>query len=298
MTKFQISSKTIISRTLAILLTMVFCTSTLAGGQKRPQIPKHNFEWTGVFMGNQPYQGTDDDLDQPAEVEQLTVRGKWQTGEDGETYFNLYMEQGDANSDTWVENFIYGDKLYTITRKWHTDLPVIFPDGSTILGKCFQNEIYNSANPSEPLSIDVDGFNRGLASARLVGVEKVDGKPMNHFRHTCLSRVSPQFLYPFEHWDPTDENNKLAIPFKMFSDIYVPVGKSYPWAKWLQYGDGVGPDPQEDEWFLADRFYNDPDDIVLPQECKTGNEWPFLGAMTLVYAEQTTCTNLVAPETP
>ena len=76
------------------------------------------------------------------------------------------MEQGDANSDTWVENFIYGDKLYTITRKWHTALPVIFPDGSTILGKCFQNEIYNSANPSEPLSIDVDGFNRGLASAR------------------------------------------------------------------------------------------------------------------------------------
>lgn len=74
----------------------------------------------------------------------------------------------------------------------------------------------------------------------------------------------------------------------------MPVEKSYPWAKWLQYGDGVGPDPQQDEWFLADKFYDDPADIVLPEQCKTGNEWvKGIGDRTLIITYQTTCTNLV-----
>jgi hypothetical protein len=288
----------------------VFCTSALAGdqkrpqrhkesvvgGQKRPQLPKEDFEWTGIFQGNQPFQGNSHDLHQPAEEEQLTVRGKWQTGEDGNEYFNLYMEQGDAYSNTWVENLVYENKLYTITHNWHTELPDILP-GVSLIGKCIQNEIYNNDNPSEPLPITVDGFNRGLASSRLVGVEKVDGKPMNHFRHTCLSHASPQLLLPLLPLDPASDTNILALPFKVFSDIYVPVGKSYPWAKWLQYGDGVGPDPQQDEWFLVDRYYKGSADIILPAECKPGNEWiKDEGKKTLIITYQTTCTNLVPAE--
>ena len=63
----------------------------------------------------------------------------------------------------------------------------------------------------------------------------------------------------------------------MFSDIYVPAGRSYPWAKWLQFGDGVGPDPQQDEWFLVDDAYSYPDEIVLPKQCRPGNEWGIFG---------------------
>lgn len=307
MLTFRVPSTSLLSQIFIILISLVFCTSALAGnqtppkppkesapgGQKRPQLPMVDFEWTGKFLGNQPFQGNNDDLHQPAEMEQLTVRGKWQTGEDGIEYFNLYMVQGDKHSNTWVENYIFENKLYTMTRKWHTELPDLLP-GVPLVGKCIQNEIYNKDNPWEPLPITVEGLNIGLASSRLVGVEKIDGKPMNHFRHTCLSHAAPQLLLPLIPMDPGNKDNPLSIPFKAFSDIYVPVGKSYPWAKWLQYGDGVGPDPQQDEWFLADRYYQGSPDIVLPKQCELGNEWiKGEGDETLIITYQTTCTNLV-----
>lgn len=297
MITFQASSKFLLNHALFILLAAVFCTAALAGGPKKPQIPKVDFEWTGTFLGNQPFQGDSNDLDQPKEMEQLTVRGKWQTGEDGNEYFNLYMEQGDVNGNTWVQNFIYEDKLYTMTRKWHTELPDLLP-GASLVGMCIQNEIYNSDDPWNPLSITVDGLNIGLTSSRLVGVEIIDGEPMNHFRHTCLAHASPQLLLPLLPFDPADKDNPLAIPFRAFSDIYVPVGESYPWTKWLQYGDGVGPDPHQDEWFLANKFDNVPADIILPEACKAGNEWiKDEGLKTLIVTYQTTCTNLVPAAT-
>jgi hypothetical protein len=308
--KLQVRSKSLLIKTLLILLATAFCVSAMASkpektkppkqhetsGQKRPQLPMHDFEWKGVFKGNQTFKGNRDDLAQPAEVEQLTVQGKWQTGEDGKEYFNLYMSQGDKHSNTWVENFVYENRLYTMTRKWHVPIPDLLP-GVSLIGKCIRNEIYNKDNPWEPLPITVKGFNEGLASSRLVGVEKIDGKPMNHFRHTCLSKASPQLFLPLLPFDPASDKNDLAIPFKAFSDIYVPVGQSYPWAKWLQYGDGVGPDPQQDEWFLADRFYESSPDIVLPEQCELGNEWiKGEGKKTLIITYQTTCTNLVPAE--
>ena len=323
-----ISSKSLLSQTLVMILTCIFCTSALAGDQKRPQIskhdfeendifkgnekfkdnrenlsasyqkrpqiPKHDFEWTGTFRGNEPFNGNDEDLFAPQVVGKLTVRGKWQTSENGR-FFNLYMAMGDEDDDTWVENLIYEDKLYSITHKWHTELPPILPDGSSILGKCFQNQVFNTENPLEPLPITVDGFNRGLARARLVGREKIGGKPMNHFRHTCLTRAAPQFGFPS---DPGDTNNKLAIPFKVFSDIYVPAGRSYPWTKWLQFGDGVGPDPQQDEWFLINKSNRYPDDIILPEQCELENIWPIFGDKTLIFTQYTTCTNLVSSKEP
>ena len=108
---------------------------------------------------------------------------------------------------------------------------------------------------------------------------------MNHFRHTCLSQAAPQFGFPA---DPDNPDTPGTIPFKVFSDIYVPAGRSYPWRIWLQYGDGVGPDPQNDEWFLANKFNRSPDDIILPEQCEIENVFK-----TLFFVQQTTCKNLV-----
>jgi len=256
MIKIVISPKLSLGHTLAWLFTLLFSVSALAGPPK-PQIPMHNFEWQGSFIGNA------EKLSDPQVEYKLTVRGKWQNG-----YFNLYMEQGTKDDDTWVENLIYEDKLYTITHKWHTEFD--------LKGICFQNMVYNTEDPWKPLPITVAGFNRGLQHSRLVGLEKIGGKPMNHFRHTCLSLASPQF----GPLDPDDPENEDAIPFKVFSDIYVPAGRSYPWIKWLQSGDGVGPDPQQDEWFIANKSKRNPDNIVLPWQC-----------ILPIYVQQTTCTN-------
>ena len=76
MKKIVISSKSLLSQTLVLILTLVFCTSALAGGQKRPQIPKHDFVWTSTFRGNETFKGNDEDLSAPQVVEELTVRGK------------------------------------------------------------------------------------------------------------------------------------------------------------------------------------------------------------------------------
>ena len=84
---------------LVLMLVLIFCTSALAGGQKRPQIPKVDFEWKGSFKGNDPFHGNDDDLSAPQVTDDLIIRGKWQRGEDGKEYFNLYMQQGDEYSD-------------------------------------------------------------------------------------------------------------------------------------------------------------------------------------------------------
>jgi len=209
----------------------------------KPQIPKVNFEWTGTFVGN-PLE-----LSEPQITTRLTIRGKWQSG-----YFNVYMEQGYEGSGLWVENILYRNKLYTITHEWHTPLP---PELG-ILGNCFENTIANPGRPLQPLPITVDDLNGILASSRLVGQEEVDDQQVNHFRATCLSQAGiPGFpwIEPF-------------LPVKIFSDIYVPVGQAYPWVKWLQFGDGVGPDPQNDEWFIFDSFSDNPANIVLPEQCR------------------------------
>ncbi len=115
---------------------------------------------------------------------------------------------------------------------------------------------------------------------------------MNHFRHSCLTRTAPQlFFNPDDEYpvssDPESFLTPFAIPFEVFSDIYVPVGRQYPWNKWLQFGDGVGPDPQNDEWFLANKFNDHPDDIILPEQCQKDSP-----KSNLAYVQQTTCKNL------
>jgi hypothetical protein len=68
------------------------------------------------------------------------------------------------------------------------------------------------------------------------------------------------------------------------STIDVPPGRLKPWVIWLQLGDGVGPDPQNDEWFLFDRSSNDRDAIVLPDQCSAWNS---------IKVQQAPCSNLV-----
>ncbi len=223
----------------------------------KPKIPKHNFEWKGTFIGNASK------LSDPQMKANLTIRGKW-VGK----YFNVYMEQGHKGSGLWVENILYKNKLYTITHEWHTDLPPL------LKGTCFEDTLYNADHPLRPLPITVDDLNGILDSSRLVGLEIIDGKPMNHFRTTCLSKTGiPDFPWvaPF-------------LTVNIFSDIYVPPGRAYPWRKWLQFVDGVGPDPQHDEWFVFDRWNHHPDDIILPRECRRSKS---------IKVQQAPCSNLV-----
>jgi hypothetical protein len=133
---------------------------------------------------------------------------------------------------------IYKDALYTITRRWHRELP----DG--ILGVCFKSP-----------DISVDDLNGILKSSRLVGPEVVDQQAVNHFRSSCLSST---FFG--------------LIRVDVFSDIYVPRNRSYPWVKWLQFGDGVSLDLHNDEWFIFDAHYDHADAIKLPIACKNAVE--------------------------
>jgi hypothetical protein len=179
------------------------------------------------------------------------------------------MEQGTKGSGTWVENLIYENKLYTITHEWHIPLDP-FPE---ILDVCFENTAYMSS-PDESPDITVDDLNGILASSRLVGLEKIGGKPMNHFRTTCLTGIPVL---------PPD----LFVPVSIFSDIYVRPGRSYPWERWLQFGDGVGLDPQHDEWFLFDEWNSSPADIILPPQCQEAISKK---------VQQLPCRNLIEPE--
>lgn len=225
----------------------------------RPQIPETDFQWTGTFVGNA------EKLGDPQIETKLVIRGQKKG-----RYFNLYMQQGYEGSGTWVENILYKNKLYTITHEWHTYLP---PE-LEILGNCFENTVANPGKPLEPLPITVQDLNGILLSSRLVGEEEIDGEPMNHFRTTCLSKAGiPDFpwIEPF-------------LTINIFSDIYVPPGQPYNWSKWLQFGDGVGPDPQFDEWFLFDRWDAAPEDIVLPKQCRKKK---------VKRVQQAPCSNLV-----
>lgn len=276
------------TRTLALFSIVLFCVACSNGesandptfGPDKPQIPKQDFEWNGVFKGSDVYQGTAADFDAPQVVEPLTIRGQWQ----GE-HFNLYMEQGNRGATTWVENLIFNRKFYTITHEWHTNLP----DG--IKGKCFETVVYNNAEPTKPLPITVDSLNSILKSSRFVALEVIDGQPMNHFRATCLSASS----VPSDTAEtPSFERDGKTVyippffPIKIFSDIYVPEGEIYAWTKWLQFGDGVGPDPQNDEWFLFEEWNEYPADIVLPTQCHEGSA-------EKQYVQQSVCENLVPP---
>lgn len=164
----------------------------------------------------------------------LTISGKWQNG-----YFDLYMEQGHQGSESgvWVENLIYRNKFYTITHEW----PVESIPGC-----------YGTLN-----DITVGDLNGILRSSRLVGLEIIGKVPMNHFRTTCLSET------------------RLGIPpypplarLNVFSDIYVRPARPNQLERWLQFGDGVGLDPQQDEWFFLDSHNHRPDPIELPFLCK------------------------------
>ncbi len=92
MKKFIISLSSSSSHALSLLVLLVFCvscsSSDAANGTtsaEKPQIPKQDFEWNGVMIGNA------ERFDAPQVVVDLTIRGKWQ----GE-YFNVYMEQGNS----------------------------------------------------------------------------------------------------------------------------------------------------------------------------------------------------------
>lgn len=255
MKKFIISLSSSSSRALSLLVLLVFCvscsSSDAANGTtspEKPQIPKQDFEWNGVMIGNA------ESFDAPKVEVDLTIRGK----RDEEGYFNVYMEQGNKYSPIlWVKNLVFKDKFYTITYKWHTGG---FED---IIDKCFESTIYNKDDPGNPLPITIDGLNALLDRSRFVGLEVIDGTPMNHFRITYLSKTGP--VGP-----PPDYFPLLIQNLNVFSDIYVLEGQPYIWTKMLQFGDGVGPDPQMDEWFLFNEWNSEPHDIELPAECE---EW-------------------------
>ncbi len=181
----------------------------------------------------------------------LTISGKWQNG-----YFDLYMEQGHQGSESgvWVENLIYRNKFYTITHAW----PVESIPGC-----------YGTLN-----DITVGDLNGILRSSRLVGLEIIGGVPMNYFRSTCLSET------------------RLGIPpypplarLNVFSDIYVRPGRPNQFERWLQFGDGVGLDPQQDEWFFLQEHNRRADPIELPLLCK----------VLAIPVVQEPCSNLAPP---
>ena len=207
-----------------------------SGEIKKPQIPTDNFEWNGTFRvpgGEKPV------------ITDLTIRGLWQ-----DAYFNLYMQQGFAGGEYWVENLIYRDHLYTITHKWPgVDFPVT--------GVC-----YKSHN-----AITVHDLNGILASAQLVGLEKIDGTPMNHFRASCLSRSQIVIVL-----NGITVPLTVPIPVSIFSDIYVRPDRSHPFERWLQFGDAVGLSRHHDEWFFFEDQHRYPPEIQLPAQCL----WPVL----------------------
>lgn len=266
--------------TLSLLAIAAFSISCSNGnsandttmGPDKPQIPTQDFEWHGVFKGSTVFQGTAEDYSAPQVIEDLVVRGR-QQGD----YFNVYMSQGGADRDTWVENLIYNGKFYSITHKWHTN------GADDFLELCFENTVYNDTDPKSPLPITVEGLNSLLASSRFVGLEMIEGESINHFRASCLAASA----------FPTDDGATPILPpffsIKIFSDIYVLESDPYAWTKWLQYGDGVGPDPQNDEWFLFDERSSNPGDIILPKECHEGHP-------NKRYVQQSACKNLIPPK--
>jgi len=187
----------------------------------------------------------------------LTIRGKWQDGS-----FDLYMEQGnEGDPNVWVQNLIFKNRLYILTNRW----PASADPGFPLVGACAK-----AVN-----TITVAALNEILASSRLVGREVVGGVQMNHFRTTCLSQT-------FGLLQPDPENPEPLAQLHVFSDIYVQPGRSDQFERWLQFGDGVGLDPQQDEWFLFEERNDQPDEIVLPEKCKL----PF------VLVVQDRCSNL------
>jgi hypothetical protein len=162
----------------------------------------------------------------------LTIRGRWQDG-----HFDLYMEQGSReDAEVWVENLIYKNKLYTITHRW--------PGGINV-PLCFKSQN----------DITVDNLNGILRSSRLVDLEVIDGVEMNHFRTTCLSKTA--LLFP-----------PVETRLNIFSDIYTQPGSPDRFERWLQFGDGVGLDPQQDEWFFFSEHSEHAKEIHLPFICR------------------------------
>jgi len=199
-----------------------------SGQVKKPQIPTENFEWNGTFR----VPGQDEPV-----ITDLTIRGRWQNG-----HFNLYMEQGFDGGEYWVENLIYQEHLYTITHNW----PKI---GPPVTGFCYKSQD----------EITVEDLNAILESAQLVGREKIDRTPVNHFRVSCLSKSQIViFGVPL-----------AAVTVNIFSDIYVPPGRSHPFTRWLQFGDAVGLSKQHDEWFFFAEYNNHPEEIQLPWQCSS-----------------------------
>lgn len=197
-----------------------------------PQIPTTEFEWRGKFKVDSMSVETD-----------LVIRGKWQ-----DDYFDIYMAQGKPGTDVWVENLLYQGRLYSVTHEW--------PEaGKTPPEGCFLSQGFDY-DTLETRDITVHDLNGILQSSRLVGTERIKGRLLNHFRTTCLSKIRPLVL-PL-----------LEFPLNIFSDIYVPPGRSYPWYSWLQYGDGVGLDHQQDEWFFFNRYRQRTQPIVLPYACE------------------------------
>jgi hypothetical protein len=216
-------------------------------------IPKREFEWTGRFVVKSLGLET-----------KLTIRGKKQNGS-----FDILMKQGCVTDEDpiCVENLVYGNKFYTITHRW----PDIEGISTAINGKC----IY-STNP-----VSVDDLNFLLRSARFVGTEKVDQEKMDHFRVTCLGRTVVPLL---------GRTVGLCQGLSVFSDLYVPRGRGKPFYRWLQYGDGVGLDPQQDEWFFIDRKRHRAGPIRPPKQCLTEDDNPAPDAIPVL---QQPCKNLV-----
>ena len=215
---------------------------------EKPRIPTDNFEWNGTFRvpGRETV------------ITDLTIRGMWQAG-----YFNLYMQQGFEGGQYWVENLIYQNHLYTITHTW----PGL---GFPVTGAC-----YKSLD-----EVTVPGLNGMLAGSHLVGREKIDGTPVNHFRASCLSQSQIVIVL-----DGRVVPLSPPIPVQIFSDIYVKPGHAQPFERWLQFGDAVGLSKHHDEWFFFTEHNSAPRDFQLPWQC-----------LVPILMTQAPCSNLTASD--
>ena len=157
---------------------------------------------------------------------------------------NIQMIAGGDDHPIHFTNLIYDGVLYTLTYKW-PDIP---------------------RRPCSPIGpFTLQDLNEGLAKARFVGPETLEGKTprrVNHFRAGVVFEPPPDVLPPIPGIGP------LRIPL-MSGDIYV--DRKDPTKFWqvLQFGIQNLYDPEQDEWIVINKIDEEAGAVTLPAECAT-----------------------------
>ncbi|WP_432036532.1 hypothetical protein [Streptomyces cucumeris] len=160
----------------------------------------------------------------------ITVPFTWE-GRDGESQ----MTAGGPQYPIWFTNLIYRDTLYTLTYKWPgvTEHP------------CSRFPGFN-----------LERLNEGLAGARFVGREVLQGNPDRRVNHWRVGVVQPQL--------PPGAYPRLPLAL---GDIYVDQRDRGTFWQVLQFGIQNLYDPELDEWAVMDTFERTPGTVTLPPRC-------------------------------